>query len=290
MKQRQLIENICIILLRNKYTVKSLVRSGFDIVARLGGKIILVKAVEDANTLSRQAVEEMTKVAEYMQAVPLIVADKAGFLLERNIVYSRHGVYTLNLDTFENSVRNRMPFIKSSRAGPTVQLSGEMLRKRREDLGLSLNELAARIGVSRKMIQKYESGGAEVTIQKAVRMHDTLGNDVFKRIDIFSRPKLHVIGIEQKGVVSKKYLDLGFKAAETRKSPFDVIAKRNKEVILTTIGDKVNPNVEKVGDLIDADRLMIYKKKKPKDIPSLKRKEFLEIEKAKALIKFLKEF
>ena len=33
-----------------------------------------------------------------------------------------------------------------------------------------------------------------------------------------------------------------------------------------------------------------FKKKKPKDIPSLKKEEFLELKKAKELVKFLKEF
>jgi hypothetical protein len=42
--------------------------------------------------------------------------------------------------------------------------------------------------------------------------------------------------------------------------------------------------------LLDAERLTIYKKKKPKDIPALTKKEFMEFEKASELIKFLKEF
>ena len=288
MKQRELVENVCMVLLRNGYTVKSLVKSCFDIIARSEGRILLVKSVEDANSLNKEVVEEMVKVAEYLSAVPVIVAEKAGFNLERNVVYIRHGVYTLNLDTFDNSVRNRMPFIKSGKAGVTVQVDGDLLRKKRESLGYSLNDLAARVGVSRKMIQRYETGDAEVTLKKAVRMFDCLGNDVFKRIDLFSR-RAGRLG-EGKGEVSKKYHVLGFKAEEMKKSPFDVIARKKNELILTGIGDKPNPHAHKVSELLDADKLMIYKKKKPKDVPSLKKKEFLEIGKAKELIKFLKEF
>ena len=36
--------------------------------------------------------------------------------------------------------------------------------------------------------------------------------------------------------------------------------------------------------------LFLYKKKKPKDIAAMTKEEFLEYEKAKELIKFLKEF
>lgn len=289
MKQRELIEQVCIVLLRERYTVKSLARSCFDIVARQGGRIILVKAVEDANTLSKEVVGEMVKVADYLSAVPFIVSEKAGFELERNVVYARHGVYTLNLETFENSVRNRMPFIKSSRAGTTVQLDADSLRQKREELGLSLNELADRIGVSRKMIQKYERGGAEITLMKAARMYDTLGNSVFKRIDMFSRQKRPQVTTCSGSEVTKKYTDLGYRSEDMTRSPFDIIAKRHKEVILTSVGDKVNPHTAKVSELLDADRLMLYRKKKPKDVPSMKKKEFLELEKAKELIKILKE-
>jgi predicted transcriptional regulator len=289
MKQREIIENACMILLRKGYTVKSLLKSCFDVVARCEDRIVLVKAVEDANSLGKETVAEMVKVAEYLSGVPVIIAEKAGFVLERNVVYMRQGVYTLSLDTFANSVMNKLPFIKSSKAGVTVQVDGDALRRKREQEGLSLNELASKVGVSRKMIQKYENG-AEITVNRAVKMYDELGGEVFKRIDVLSARRLGPGTGGSKGLIASKYSDLGFKADEMKKTPFDVIAKRRKAVVLTSVGDKVNPQVTRVSELIDADKLIIYKRKKPKDVPSLKKKEFLEIEKAKALMKFLKEF
>ena len=90
--------------------------------------------------------------------------------------------------------------------------------------------------------------------------------------------------------MSKKYKDLGFEAIETHKVPFDILAKKDKEIILTEVGDKPNPQAQSLSRLLDADNLVIFKKKKPKDIPSLKKEEFLELKKAKELVKFLKEF
>ncbi len=305
MKQRDIIDNTCLILIKQGYTVKSLARSCFDLLARQGSKIILIKAVEDAKSLKKEVMDEMLKVAEYLSGVPLIIAEKAGFPLERNVVYSKYRIYTMNMDTFVNGLMNRMPYIKSSKAGATVQLSGEMLRKKREELGYSLNDLASRIGVSRNMIQKYESGNSEITIQKAVRMTDQLGKGVFRRIDIFSKQRHTLLYPHRRGDmsrttghvdrrhisdISKKYFTLGFKADETKRAPFDIIARKKDRLILTGVGDKVNPHARKVSELLDADNLMIYKKKRPKDLPSMKKKEFLEIEKAKELVKFLKEF
>ncbi|MFH1064130.1 MAG: helix-turn-helix domain-containing protein [Candidatus Woesearchaeota archaeon] len=290
MKQRELIDNTCLLLIKQGYAVKSMTRSCFDLLARQGRKILLIKAVEDAKSLDKETMDEMIKVADYLSGSPIIIAEKAGFILERNIVYSKHSIYTMNLDTFANSVMNRMPYIKSSKAGATVQLSGDMLRKKREELGYSLTELAARLGVSRNMVQRYESGNSEITIQRAVRMTDQLGKEVFRRIDIFSRHAPIIAHIPGKGDISKKYFTLGFDSEETKRSPFDIIARKKDRLILTGVGDKVNPNARKVSELLDADNLMIYKKKRPKDLPSMKKKEFLEIEKAKELMKFLKEF
>ena len=61
-------------------------------------------------------------------------------------------------------------------------------------------------------------------------------------------------------------------------------------MILTEVGDVHKPGLDSLSKLVDADRLTIYKKKKPKDVPALTKKEFMDFEKARELIKFLKEF
>ena len=62
------------------------------------------------------------------------------------------------------------------------------------------------------------------------------------------------------------------------------------EIILTEVSDKVNPNMQPLSKLLDADNLVIFRKKKPKNIPSMTKKEFMEFEEANELVKFLKEF
>ena len=115
-----------------------------------------------------------------------------------------------------------------------------------------------------------------------------LGHSVFDKIDIFhiSHEREHDANSE----VTKKYAELGFEAVTTKKVPFDVIAKKDKELILTEIGDKTNPNIRSLSQLISADNLVIFKKKRPKNMPSVTKKEFLDFEKANELIKFLKEY
>ena len=64
----------------------------FDVLARKNGQILLIKVLEDANSISRQCTEEMGAIASYINASPLIISEKAGSRLEDNIVYSRFSI------------------------------------------------------------------------------------------------------------------------------------------------------------------------------------------------------
>jgi len=287
MKQT-LLDRLNIFLLKKGFVIKNLTRTCFDILARKREQILLVKVLEDANSVSRQATEEMVAVASYINASPLIIAEKAGNRLEDNIVYSRFGIYTLNFSTFLNCVNNKFPFIKRSHAGLTVSVIGKKLREKREEMGYSLNALSKKIGVTSRMVIKYESENSEVTVNRAIKLYDLFGNNVFSEIDIFGRHQHPESRFETE--VSKKYVELGFDATDTKKTPFDIIARKEDEIIFTEVSDKVNPQMESLSKLLDADNLVIFNKKKPKNIPSMTKKEFMDFEKANELVKFLKEF
>lgn len=283
-----LLEKTGIFLLKKGFTVKSLTRSCFDILARSKEKILLIKFLEDANSISRDFAEEMNKIAACISATPLIIAEKASSMLDDNIVYTRFGIFTLNFSTFINCVNNKFPLLKRTQAGLTASLAGDKLKEKREQLGYSLNYLSKSIGVTSRMVAKYENEDSEVTINRAMKIYDIFGQEVFNQVDIFSKEEK--IEISSRTEFSKKYVDLGFNAADANKAPFDIIARKEDEIILTEIGDKANPQMQSLSELLNADNLVIFKKKKPKDMPAVTRKEFLEFDKANQLIKFLKEF
>jgi putative transcriptional regulator len=287
MKQ-DLIDNLSVYLLKKQFTIRCLTRACFDIVARKGTQVLLIKILEDANSINERVIEEMKKMSSYFDASPLIIADKTNLQLKDNVIYTRFGIYTLNFNTFKNCIENRLPFVKSTHAGLTADIIGDKLKEIREKQGLSLNSLAKRLGVSSSMVKKYENCNAEVTINRALRIYDIFGGIVFNKIDIFSEHKQ--IFAQQKGELTKKYNNLGFEATKTARVPFDIVAKKEKEIIFTQIRDKPNPQSQSLAGLINADNLVIFKKKKPKDIPSMTKEEFLDYEEADELIKFLKEF
>ena len=283
-----ILDKVAIFLLKKGFIVKNLTRTCFDILARRGMQILLIKILEDANSITRQYTDEMNSITSYINAAPIIVAEKAGGELDDNIVYSRFDIYTLNYNTFVNAINHKMPFIRRSQAGLTASVVGEKLKEKRERLGYSLNALSRKLGVTSRMIMKYENENSEVTINRAMKIYDLFGHQVFNEIDIFMKKKDRVSKFESP--ISRKYIALGFDATETKKTPFDIISRKDDDVILTELSDKVNPQMESVSKLLDADNLVIFKRKKPKNIPSMTKKEFMEFEKANELVKWLKEF
>lgn len=283
-----LLDKVSIFLLKKGFTLKNLTRTCFDILARKDNQILLIKILEDANSISRQYTEEMITVASYLNASPLIIAEKAGNKLDDNIVYSRFDIYTLNFNTFLSCINNKFPFIKRGKAGLTASVAGEKLREKREELGYSLNALSKKIGVTSRMIIKYENENSEVTINRAMKIYDLFGHHVFNQVDVFTQRSHPESKFETE--VSRKYVELGFDATETKKTPFDIIARKDDDLILTEVSDKVNPQMESLSKLLEADNLVIFNKKKPKNIPSMTKEEFMDFEKANELVKFLKEF
>ena len=121
-----------------------------------------------------------------------------------------------------------------------------------------------------------------------MKLYDLFGHQVFNEVNVFMQCKNPESKFET--VVSKKYVELGFEATETKKTPFDIIAKKDNEIILTEVSDRVNPQMQSLSKLLDADNLVIFHKKKPKNIPSMTKKEFMDFDVANELVRFLKEF
>ena len=287
MKQN-LIDKICIFLLKKGFIVKNLKSNCFDILGRKGTNILLLKILEDANSITREYANNMNSISVYINATPLIISEKAGQMLEDNIVYQRFGIHTINLHTLSNCIDNKFPFIKRSHAGLIASVIGRKMKEKREELGISQNAMSKILGVTGRMVSKYESGSSEVTLQKAIKIYDVFGQNVFYKLNIFKTEEEPLSNASTD--YSQKYVEIGFEATDTTKTPFDIIAKKDNHIIITEIGDNPNPDSQALSRLIDAQNLVIFENKRPRDIKSIKRKEFLEFEQADELLKYLKEF
>lgn len=286
--KKEIAEQISIFLLKKGFAVKS-TKGCFDLLARKEEKLLLLKILQDANSINQDFVSEMKNIAGCINAIPLIIAEKSGKEMEDNVVYSRTGIFTLNRETFEEAINQKLPFIKSGKAGLAATLSGEKLRRLREENEMSLNYLSRKLGVSKRMVVNYEANISDISLPRALKLYGLFGAEVFDKVDIFS--KMDKIVYQCLTDVGKKYADLGFEAIETKKSKFDVIAKNKKDIVLTTIGETFDKELNILSMLIDAENLLIFERRKPKiEIPRIAKEDFLGLENGKELIKIIKEF
>lgn len=280
-----LLDELCVFLLKQGYLVKTLARNCFDVIARKDSEILLVKAIDDPNSLAQEAIDAMKTVSGFFHGTPFIVATHRKFI--DSVVYMRNGVWTVSRKTFEDCVQQKFPIVKSSHAGLTMKLKGDTLKALREKQGISVNQLARKIGVSARMTARYEKEGAEITANKAKRLYGLFGSSVFEVLNVFEA----VVEAEvHQSPVTRKYAELGFNSTVTEKVPFNVVAKKEKELILTNVGDKLHKDTAVLAKLIDADSLTIFNRKKPKEIPAMTQKEFFRLDEADELLEFLKEF
>ena len=290
MPKQTLLDRTSINLLRSGFTIKRVARGCFDIAARKAGQILLIKVLEDANSITSEFAEAMARIGGYLSATPLVVAEKAGTALKDNVVYGRFGVATLNLETMKNALEQNLPFVKSSKAGLVAKVDGGKLRQAREHEGLSLAGIAGKLGVSSRMVSRYENESSEIVLNRALKLYDIFGSAVFSKIDVFAGKRQ--VFAEAGNAITRKYSELGFEASEMKKVPFNVVARKEREIIFTEVGDSKRQAEQmlSLSKLVDADNLVIFDKKKPRDIPALTEQEFLELEEARELIKFVKEF
>lgn len=283
--KKQIQSHVEEILIKQGYKVKSL-HYCFDILARKNGRILLIKVLEDKNALASSDADEMKSIASVLHASPLVIAEKAGSKLHDNIVYQSFGIPVVTASTFSSCIQDSFPVVQATSSGMAVQINKENFQEMMDISEYSPSALSRKIGISAKMLAKYRQGSL-MSLHKAFRLYELLGSSVFHSLDIFhsadSPGKCSIYA-------SRKFIHLGFNATEAEKAPCDIIARREDEIILTTLGDALDKNLGIVSKLLDADDLVIFRKKKPKEVPALTKEEFLEFKKARELIRFVKDY
>lgn len=88
-----------------------------------------------------------------------------------------------------------MPTEKVNAADETVRIVGQRIRQRRQGIGMTLNDLADRTGVSVSMLSMLERGLAAASIGTLVAVSSALGvqmRDLFEHPDVDDSPVLRL--------------------------------------------------------------------------------------------------
>ncbi|MGQ4556735.1 transcriptional regulator [Halobellus sp. GM3] len=145
----------------------------FDIAARRGEDLVLLKILGNIDAFDGTTGEEMRRLGTYLDATPMVVGLRTRDEdLKPGVVYFRHGVPVLNPDTAVDLFVERVPpLIYAAPGGLYVNIDGDLLSDERRERGWSLGQLATELGVSRRTVSKYEDG-MNASIEVAIRLEE----------------------------------------------------------------------------------------------------------------------
>lgn len=282
--------------------------SCFDVAARKSKSLIFIKVQSDIGCVSPYDSLELRIISEHVSAASLFISERTREKrLEDDTVYSRYNVLAVTLRTFENVVLRKIyPLIQAGPGGYYVEIDGEAVKQRRQQLDLSVGEVAEKIGISRRTLYGYERGMAKASVTTAYNLLCTLGVPVAKPVDIFEATKKHrkpfmtrarQITIWNK-LLQKIFKKLaGYNLVAVKKAPFDfviAVPEENMKIIGGIVSDKeaaLNQRVDEIISLskvVQAHPLLVTEGKKPpldKDISCVKEDELSKIRRPEDLCK-----
>jgi len=215
--------------------------SCFDFVARRGEQLAFVKVLVNIGSISEGEASELQKISGCFSATPLFIGDQTRKNpLEDDTIYMRYNVYAITPKTFGNVVFLQMhPLVVAGPGGYYVNLDGDAVRKKRQELGLSVGKLAELMGISRRTIYGYERGMAKASVSAAYNLEWILGVPVARPIDplqavaheksFFAKAKHMIVGNRLLQAVVGKLVRFDFKVASMKWAPFDFVAQFPEE-------------------------------------------------------------
>lgn len=214
--------------------------SCFDFAARKSKTLIFIKLQSDIDSLSPSDSLELKVISKCVSAASLLISDKTREKpLEDDTVYTRYNVLAVTPKTFENIVlRSIYPLIQAGPGGYYVEIDSEAIKRRRQELGLSVGEMAEMIGISRRTLYGYERGMAKASVTAAYNIIWTLGIPVAKPMDIFDKSRSQrrcFLKKAKRAIVRNRLLQKIFRklarynVTEVKKAPFDFVVNVPEE-------------------------------------------------------------
>jgi len=307
------VESVLRILSKAGFDVTDLIETKprcFDVVARKGNVVLLIKVLYNADSLKSEMAYDMKLVAKLLGASSLVVGERfKSDYLERGVVYNRYGLPVINTATFYDFIIEGIhPVIYSAPGGYYVKLNKEKIKEARERKGLTLGMLARKLGVSRRVIKKYE-GGADASLENAAKLEELLGEYIVKEIDLLNFTELDEVKEikpddlnKNEAEIVEQLKNIGLNVYAVKHAPFDIVSKilerKNEgEAILAGVRqvreiEKRAAVIGKVSEVVSAKAAYIVERKIKKDVSSvvfLLKEELTCVSSPKDLVSLIKE-
>jgi len=255
-----------------------------DLIGSRNKTKVVLKITLDTKNLSRIEFSDLKKISKAFRASPLIISERdENEKLEKDLVVKSKGINVVSIELLQSYLlRGEKPIVYKLRGNLLVKIDPVKFREIRLQHGYSLGELAEKIGVSRKAIYEYERGQIAISVDRAIRITEILGEDILKPIEIldFDEDFCSINSdIRSKNIVSKIISEICSEINISEcllyklgKTPIDYILKiggKNYSIIFET-----NDFNEKIGNALKITTIL-----NSREIIVRQRSELLELKK-----------
>ncbi|MHA1770899.1 MAG: transcriptional regulator [Candidatus Thorarchaeota archaeon] len=284
--------------------------SCFDLVARRGEQLVLIKILNNIDALTKEDAQALQMVAQFFDAIPLVIGVKTRRgSLEPDIVYKRYGVPTITPVSLRRIIAEKdLPKEYVQRGGRFVAIDGSKLREIRTERRITQQELAECVQVSARAILAYEREEMDVSSDVAERLEKVLETDLIIPIDVLrekaqaqltqAMPMDSISDLEKR--VNEFFERLGMNVLWTDRAPFHVAAKEKGPPLMSGVGSlrswalkKRVEIIKSVSKVTEANAVLIVEEGKSEecvsDVPVIRQLELAEIEKPRELKKIISE-
>ena len=203
-------------------------------ISRNNNRIIVKIAKSRKNTKIKQDLQNVAKVGI---GIPIMIDEN----VEQEVINDKGNVFEMNVATFEKMLDGEKIFLYKTRGGIFVKINSKELKKRREEMGLSLGEVAQALGVSRISIYEYEREDSYVSIDIAEKLVEIFGEEIlgnifdgFKATGITDEDE-HLYNSKSSNKIATKLSEKGFKIVNMSFTAVDIIALKGEKKIFFSI-------------------------------------------------------
>jgi len=217
-------------------------RGCFDIAARRR-ELFLLKVLDNVDSVQESQAINLATLSEKLGAnVSLIGTHTRYETLRDNVIYERFDIPTFTPATLDAILEERSPTIYRNRGGMFAEIDPSALKRARNAAGLTQQQLADAIGVTKKSIYEHESRKMRAQHEIADRMEKLFGEKVsirFEPAPIASSAETRPTS-QFEHSISGHLRRMGFATSFVERSPFNIIAE--EKVVLISDAEP-NPRI-----------------------------------------------
>lgn len=272
----------------------------FDIAARRDKKLFLIKVLSNIDALSEDQAMSLRALAYFTDSQPVAIAKRNNRdALDEDVIYSRFDIPVMTPKLLEAlTVQEDVSAISSAKGRHTVDVDAGSVRKKREEMGMTLEDLAGKIGLSKKAVYEIENRRVNPTKITADNLEKVLRVKIQKPYEISGAPETYLKPRdEMQKKVSKEFSRMGIKNSPIYSPYIENVGKEKFTVITSTNKDagKIENKalkLRKLSGVFSSKAVFVLKNSKQENVsgvPIVLESELPEISSPKDLKKRIEE-